>query len=334
MGSRSRRQFLIASGALLAAPLARAQSRRRFRVSVLWGSTEGGVRTLRAAFLEGLRDRGYALERNVILDDRYSEGRQDRMEPLAEELIGLKPDVLVAGVEWAAVAMRRKTVTIPIVLMASVNPVAAGLVRSLARPGTNVTGNSFRFDELAAKHCELLVEINPKMERVGLFSVPTLPNDPAEKTIAHLEQSARKAASAKGLGVVVVAANDAVGARRAFERLQSERVQGLLVLPSPAAQVIRDEIILGARRLRLPNISSMSAAFAEAGGLVAYGPSLIEHYRYAAKFVDSILKGGRPAEIPVEEFSQFEFVVNLKTARELGLTIPQAVLLRADRIIE
>ena len=333
MSRSRRRQFLIASGALLAASIARAQPARRFRVGILWGANEIVVRPLRAAFLAGMRERGYLIERNLTLDERYAEGNSDRYGALGEELVALKPDVLV-GIESVAVALRSKTTTIPIVLIASSNPVAAGLVQSLARPGTNVTGNSFRLDELVAKHFELLVEISPKMARVAFFNYAVRPGERGESTAASFEQSARKAASTKGLTLTIVAANDVAGARNAFNRLQSERVQGLVVAASGETQHIRDEIIAGARRLRLPSISSLPAAFAETGGLATYGPNFLETYRYAAKYVDQILKGAKPAEIPVEQMATFELVINLKTAKELGLTIPKTVLFRADRVIE
>jgi putative ABC transport system substrate-binding protein len=333
MSQTRRRQFLMAAGALLAAPFAPAQSGRRFHVGLLWASNEVVVRPNRDAFLAGLRERGYLIERNLTLDERYAEGDYGKLPALAEELIALKPDVL-AGIEASAIAFRNKTRTIPIVLIASSDPVAAGLVKSLARPGTNVTGLSFRLRELIEKHFELLVEISPKMARVAFFTYSSRPGDPGDASAAFLEQGARKAASAKGLTLVVVAANDVAGARKAFERLQSERVQGLVVATSGSTQHIRDEIIAGARRLRLPSISGLPAAFAERGGLATYGPDFLRNYRYAAKYVDLILKGARPAEIPVEQMATFELVINLKTAKELDLTIPQSILLRADRVIE
>jgi putative ABC transport system substrate-binding protein len=172
------------------------------------------------------------------------------------------------------------------------------------------------------------------ISRVAFFNYAVRPGDPTEITAALLDQSARKAASDKGLTLVIVAANDEAGARNAFERLQSERVQGLVVAPSGATQHIRDEIISGARRLRLPSISGLPAAFAETGGLATYGVNFLESYRYAAKYVDRILKGAKPAELPVEQMATFELVINLKTAKELGLTIPKTVLFRADRVIE
>ena len=329
----NRRDLLLLTGALLAAPFARAQSTRRFRVGCLWAANMVVVRPLRAAFIAGMRERGYLVERNLTLDERYAEGKNSRYPALAEELVALKPDVLI-GIEAAAIALRSKTTTIPIVLLASTNPVAAGLVQSLARPGTNVTGLGFRFDELIAKLFELLVDINPKLSRVAFFNSAIRPGDPGESAPALFEQSARKAASDKGLKLVVVAANDVAGTRDAFERLQKERVQGLVVAATGTTYQLRDEIIGGARRLRIPTVSGLPADFAEAGGLATYGVNFLESYRYAAKFVDQILKGGKPAEIPVEQMAKFELVINLKTAKELGLTIPQTVLFRADRVIE
>lgn len=211
MSQSRRRQFLIASSALLAAPLVRAQPARRFRVGCLWSASEVAVRPYRDAFVAGMRERGYLVERNLTLDQRYAGGDPGRFSALAEELIALKPDVL-AGIEGPAVALRSKTKTIPIVLIASSNPVAAGLVQSLARPGTNVTGLSFRLAELVAKQIELLVEFSPKMARVGFFNYAVRPGDPGESTAALLEQSARKAASDRGLTLVIVAANDVAGA--------------------------------------------------------------------------------------------------------------------------
>jgi len=333
MNHVGRRQFLLASGALFAASFAGAQPARRFRVGCLWSASEVAVRPYRDAFVAGMRERGYLIERNLTFDERHAEGDSARYGALAEELIALRPDVL-AGIEGPAVALRSKTTTIPIVLIASSNPVAAGLVQSLARPGTNVTGNSFRLDELIAKQFELLVEIRPKIARVAFFNSAIRPGDPGESTVALMEQSARKAANDKGLALVIVAANDVAGARNAFERLQSERVQGLVVASSGPTQNLRDEIIAGARRLRLPSISGLPAEFAASGGLATYGPNFLESYRYAASYVDRILKGAKPAEIPVEQMAVFEFVINLKAAKALGITVPQSILLRADRVIE
>ncbi len=285
------------------------------------------------AFRAGLRERGYLLGSNLTLDERYAEGNAGRFPALAEELIALKPDVLV-GIEGPAIALSSKTTTIPIVFIGGSTVLESGLVQSLARPGANVTGVSFRSAELIGKQFELLLEISPKIARVALFTFPIPTSDPGYSGTAHLEQNARKAASDKGLTLVIVSAKDVAGARKAFEQIQSERIQGLVVAGSGTTLYLMDEIVAGARRLRLPSISGLSAAFAETGGLATYGTNFVEGFRYAAKYVDRILKGAKPAEMPVEQMMKFEFVVNLKTAREIGIKLPASILLRADRVIE
>jgi putative ABC transport system substrate-binding protein len=280
-----------------------------------------------------MREHGYVVGRNLALDERYAQGNFSRLPVLADELISLRPDALV-GIEPAAVALRGRTTTIPIVLLASPNPVAAGLVQSLSRPGTNVTGLAFRLDELIAKHIELLAEINPRMSRVALFNFAAVGDDPGASSSALYEQYARKGASAKGLTLVVVAARDAQGVQQAFARLEEERPEGLVVAPSGLTWQFRNEIIREARRLRLPSITSLPAGWADSGGLATYGTNFVDAYRYAATYVDRIFKGAKPAELPVEQTTKFEFVINLKTAREIGVKIPQSVLLRADRVTE
>lgn len=334
MSQVGRRQFLIATGMLFAAPiLLLAQPARRFRVGGLWVTNEVASRPYRDAFLAGMREHGYIAGRNLVVDERYAHGSYSRLAALAEELVALKPDVLI-GIEAAAVALRAKTTTIPIVLLASVNPVAAGLVQNLSRPGTNVTGLAYRQDELIAKQIEFLTEIRPRMSRVALFNIAPPANDPAVNTATLYEQAARTAASAKGLTLIVVAARDPDGVRQAFAQLERDRPDGVVVVASGATWQLRHEIIGEARRLQLPSITSNPAGWAEAGGLATYGPNFLENYRYAATYVTRILKGAKPAEMPVEQPAKFEFVVNSKAAREMGVTIPQSVSLRADRLIE
>jgi putative ABC transport system substrate-binding protein len=214
-----------------------------------------------------------------------------------------------------------------------VNPVAAGLVKSLSRPGTNVTGHAYRHDELIAKHIEFLTEINPKIRRVALFKFAAV-GDIGASASALYEQSARKAASAKGLTLVVVTAGDAQGVRQAFERLEAERPEGLVVVASGLTWQFRNEITREARRLRLPSITGNPEGWADSGGLATYGPNFVHNFRYAATFVDRILKGAKPSELPVEQIAKFELVLNLRTAREIGVIIPQVLLFRADRVIE
>jgi putative ABC transport system substrate-binding protein len=279
-----------------------------------------------------MREYGYVVGRNLVLDERYAEGDRSRLPVLADELITLKPDVLI-GLESALVALRRETTTIPMVLIAGANPVAAGLVQSLSRPGTNVTGFAYRHDELIAKHIELLTEINPRITRIALFNVAPV-GEIGASAAALYEQYARKAASTKGLALVVVAAGDAEGVRRAFERLAEERPQGLVVAASGFSFHLRNEIIRETRRLKIPSITSHAQEWAESGGLATYGPNFLHNYRHVARYVDRIFKGAKPAELPIEEMAKFELVVNLRAAREIGVTIPQVLLFRADRVIE
>jgi len=305
-----------------------AQTAKRFRVACLWFTSEASAKPFVEAFLAGLLDLGYVPGRSLVLDMRYAHGDSSRLPALADELIALKPDVLV-GIELAAIVMRTKTTAIPIVLPTSTDPVAAGLVQSLARPGTNVTGMTASLDQVVAKHIELLTEIIPKISRVALL------NDPLAPAAPRFEQYARTAAAAKGLKLIVAGASDAEGVRQAFATLERERAEGIVVATTGRASQHREEIIGHARRLRLPCISALpAAAWAEAGGLATYGPNTLASFRYSATFVDRILKGAKPTELPVEQSAKFEFVINLKTAREIGVTIPPSILLRADRVIE
>jgi len=273
-----------------------------------------------------MRDHGYVVGENIELNIRHTEGVKSRAPALADELIALKPDVLV-GVEEVAVAMKAKTSTIPIVLTAASDPVAAGLVQSLARPGTNVTGLANLWDELLAKHVELLVDLVPKAKLIAYFADATY-QDPE-----RFERIVRTAATAKGVSVIVLSVGNLDDLRRAFTALESRRPQGLVVLTTGIFGAHLDEIIRVAQRLRLPAIWGL-ASFADRGGLVSLGPNFLETFRYAAKFVDRILKGTKPADLPVEQWGKFALVLNLKKAKAIGLKIPLSVLLRADRVIE
>jgi putative ABC transport system substrate-binding protein len=329
-----RRRFLGGAGAVLAAPQwALGQTARHYRVGCLWSTNRVTAAPFVNALLAGLRDLGYVEGRNFTLDMRWAHGDTSRFDVLADELIALKPDVL-CGLEAQAVVMRAKTGTIPIVLVASSDPVAAGLVKSLARPGTNVTGQAFLQRELIGKHLELLTEIVPKMSRVALLNYAALAGEPIASSAALLEQAAREASGVKGLTLIVTKARDEVGLQDAFATLEQERPSGLVVAGVGPLYQLGVAIINHARRLRLPSISSFPAAWADAGGLLTYGADFVENYRAAARFVDRILKGAKPADLPIERPTKFEFVVNLKTAREIGVKFPQSILLRADRVIE
>jgi putative ABC transport system substrate-binding protein len=329
-----RRGLLQAVAAALASPaLLFAQAPKRFRIGWLLAGSPESLNPLEEALLTGLRERGYVPGRNLVLDVRFARGDTARLPALAGELVALKPDVLLA-IEPEAGVLRAKTDKIPIVLTASSDPVAAGLVKSLARPGTNVTGMAYRNEELLAKHIELLTEINPKMSRLALFNKVPLPNSYDVDLTARFEEVAKRAATAKGLNLVVARARNPQEVGQTFAELEKGRPEALVVVATGATFALRQEILAHARRLRLPSISSLPPAWVEAGGLLNYGPNFLETYRYVATFVDRILKGANPAEMPVEQPAKFELVVNLKTAREIGIKIPPSLLLRADRVIE
>ncbi len=296
--------------------------------------TEERAKPLLKAFEAGLQDRGYAVGQNLFLEVRLSDGDPDRLRALAEELVALKPDVILAS-EITGLFLKGKTSTIPIVLHSSADPVAAGLVQSLARPGTNVTGMAGLMFPLVTKQVELLTELVPGMSRLAFFAPPFDPpkDNPYYGRPEPWEFATRAAAKAKGLELVVLKVHDSESLRAAFAVLERERPHGLVIPTNAVILRLGDQILEGARRLRLPAVYPV-LSLAEGGGLLSYGQNFVENFRYAAKFVDLILRGARPAEIPVEQPWKFELVVNQKTARELGLTIPQSILLRADRVIE
>ena len=326
-----RRRFLLAGSLFIASAPLFAQGARRFRVACLWANDPESIVSLEKAFVDGLRDLGYVAGRNIVLEMRYARGDNSRLAALADELIALKPDVVV-GIESVGVTMRKKTTTVPIVLIAAPDPVAAGLVRSLARPGTNVTGLAYRLDELIAKHIEILTEITPGMSRVALLDYAAAVGDPGQPGVMRNERYARTAAGARGLDLVVARMRDSATLREAFSELERARPGGLVVAANAATYRLRSEIVREARRSKLPSVSSLP--WADAGGVIAYGPDWPANYRYAATFVDRILKGANPADLPLEHPGSFEVVVNMRAAREIGITIPSSIALRANRIIE
>jgi putative ABC transport system substrate-binding protein len=328
-----RRDALLGLLGLAIPILGSAQATKRYRVGLLYFGDEQSVRAGESALMDGLRQLGYVPGRNLIVDVRLARGDTGRLRTLADELIALRPDVLLA-IEPEATLLRSRTKTIPIVLTASTDPVAAGLVESLARPSTNVTGLAYRNDELVAKHIELLTELMPRLSRVALFNKVPIADSADAGLTARFEQSAKTAAKAKGLTLVVVQARDADGVRVAFEEIARQRAEALVVVPTGVTFQLRREIVSQARRLGLPSISSLPLAWLEAGALLNYGPNFVQSYRYAARFVDRILRGESPATIPVEQPARLELTINLKAAREMGLAIPQALLVRADRVIE
>jgi len=277
---------------------------------------------------EGLREHGYADGGNVTIETRYANGQFDALPELARELIGLPVDVLVAFVTQASIAAKDNTKRIPIVMVGVSDPVASGLVSSLSRPGGNVTGTSGMFSESSGKRLELLAEAIPGARRVAVLW------NPANRVFQmQLIQETEAAARPLGIQLRMFEARDAESIEKAFATIAKERFSGLNVLPDPTLASHSARIAALAAKAGLPSMSGNSV-YAEAGGLMTYGPSFRELARSAAGYVAKILKGAKPAELPVERPTKFELVINMKTAKQLGITVPRALQLRADRMIE
>lgn len=279
-------------------------------------------------FRQELRRLGYVEGRNIAMEYRSANGSFERLPDLAAELVGLKVDLIVAVVTQAALDARRATGTTPIVMVGVSDPVGSGLVASLARPGGNVTGTSSLAADVVGKQLALLHEIFPKASRVAALW------NPANPVFQKLQLAEVKAAAAKlRVQLQFVEARTPGDLDRAFAAMARERPGALLVLGDPMFGSNFARIAALAIKHRLPAVSG-SRESAEAGALVTYGPDYSEAYQRAAAYVDKILKGGRPGELPVEQTTKFELVVNAKTARAIGVTIPQSVVMRADKVVE
>ncbi len=316
--------------AISAAPLATdaQQASRVPRIGYLeFGSAAPGTPLL-GAFRQGLRDLGWVEGQNIAIEVRYAEGKRDQLAELAAELVRLKVDLIFASTTPAALAAKQATTTIPIVIGFVAEPVASGLVASLARPGGNITGWTHVAGlELGAKRLQLLKEAVPGATRIGALWNPANPIH--EPILKDMEAAAR----VLKVQLHPVGVQDPKELESAFAALARRRAQALFVFLDGMFLAQKDRIIALAARSRLPAIYGISE-LAEAGGLMAYGVNLPELYRRGASYVDRILKGAKPADLPVERPTRFYLVINLKTAKVLGLTIPPSFLLRADRIIE
>ena len=295
------------------------------RMGFLIAPTQSFFSPRAEVFRLGLRDLGYVEGKNIVIEYRYAEGKLDRLPTLAAELVSLKVDVIVASGpgSWAA---KNATKTIPIVFLGVQDPVASGLVNSLATPGGNVTGLSILAPEMGGKRLELLKEVVPKITRIAFLWA--LGGASAPITVKETQTVAR----ALQLELQSLELRDAKGFDRAFEAITNNHAQGLLTNPSPLINTHHARIIEFARKNRLPG-TYWSPEIVDAGGLMSYGSNPRDEYRRAAIYVDKILKGAKPGELPVEQPTKFELVINLKTAKQIGLTIPQNVLARADRVI-
>jgi putative ABC transport system substrate-binding protein len=327
----TRRTFLIAAAAwpaLAWADAARAQAPAKVRRIGLLATTSPSVSApWLQAFRLGLRDLGWVEGKNISIEYRYAEGRHDRFPDLAADLVGLKVDVIVVNVTPAALAAQKATRTIPIVMAAGGDPVATGLAESLARPGGNITGLSQMISELAGKRLELLTEIVPKLSRVAVLWNPQGVGSPLGWKEIQLP--------ARQLGVQLhsLEARSPSDFDKALEEATRARAGAIFILPDPVFATNLQRIAGLAAKSRLPSIFHVSE-FADAGGLATYGPDRADMFRRAATFVDKILKGAKPADLPVEQPTRFELVINLKTAKAIGITIPQSIMLQATRVIE
>ena len=327
-----RRRFLAGTGAvLLAAPLATEAQQATTIARIGWlGTQAAGGPHLLEAFRQGLRDLGYTEGRNVVIEYRYSAGKSEQLPALAAELVALKVDVIVAANTPAALAAKRATRTIPIVCPAFPDPVATGLVTSFARPGGNVTGLSFFGPELVGKRMELLKQAMPGISRVAVLLVPTdVAEGQGEATLKAAEVAARRL----GVRLQIVEARGPGDIDRAFSDMTKERADALTLLGGRMLFEERGRVVKLAAKKRLPAVYGLKE-YVDVGGLMAYGPNVQDLFRRAATYVDKILRGAKPADLPVEQPTKFELVINLKTAKALGLTIPPSLLARADQVIE
>jgi putative ABC transport system substrate-binding protein len=310
------------------ATIAGAQERGKVpRIGVLFPGSPATFALRTKAFLQGLGELGYLEGKTIAIEWRWAEEKVQRLPELAAELVKLNVDMIVTNGTPATRAAQKATKTIPIVMAVVGDPVGIGVVESLARPGGNATGLTILAPELSGKRLELLKEVVPKLSRVAAMLNPTNPVYRTELQETH--------AGAKSLGLQiepVIEVTNLTTLQEGFTTLSRDRVPALLLLTDAIFYSMRDRILEYASKSRLP-VMYWQTEFAEAGGLMSYGPLVNDLFRRAATYVDKILKGTKPADLPVEQPTQFEFVVNLKAARQIGLTIPPNVLARADKVI-
>ena len=325
-----RREFIVLLGGAAAVlwPLtARAQQTALPIIGILSGGSPAATATLLAGFREGLRDAGFIEGQNVVIEAQWAEGQYDRLPVLAAKLVNRPAAVIVASSLPSVFAAKAATSTIPIVFMSAGDPVQLGIVASLNRPGGNITGVNFFAVEVASKRLELLIEVVPTVSVIGLLTNPNNPRTDVE--IRQLQAAARTV----GKQILVVKASGERDFDVAFETLVQERASAVLVPAEPLFFGWREQLVALAARHALPAMYDVRE-FTAAGGLLSYGLSLKDTYRLVAGQVARILKGAKPADLPILQPTKFELVVNLRTAKTLGLTIPESFLLRADEVIE
>jgi len=326
-----RRDVLLAAVGLIAAPLLRAQpapgSHRIGILSARSRPTAENPDPFWGSFVQGMRELGYIEGKNLVIEWRYAMGDYSRLPALAADLVKTKPDAIISHTTPGTQALKRATSTIPIAMTSVSTPVESGLVASLARPGGNITGVSIMTVDLSPKLLELLGIMLPGVSRVGVLMNPAIAFHPA------VVESVQAAARPRGIKVVSTPATTHDEIDRALHKMAHEGVQAVIVPADSFFTSQRHYFAEVALKYRLPTAHA-GREMVEAGGLMSYGTSIGESYRRAATYVDKILKGAKPGDLPIEQPTKFELVINLKTAKALGVTMPQSLLLRADRVIE
>ncbi len=319
-----RRAFLLSTASLLLAPSASAQpARKPVRIGVLSSAAPEARQHFWAKFKEGMASHGWVEGRDLAYSYRYSHGDPSRFDALAKELVAEKPDLVFAGTQLAALAAKRATATIPIVFAYVTDPVGSGLVASLARPGGNVTGLGNLSIDIVTKHLDLLKDLKPRLRMVTILTSPSTTG----KAQAELARTAARAIGVEVQSVPLLAAET----DRALDAVAKNPGDGVIFYATSLME--RSKVADRMAKLRVPAIYPISELVV-AGGLISYGAEIGDNYRRAAEYADKILKGAKPADLPVQQPQAFELVVNLKTAREQGIAIPQSILLRATKIVE
>jgi len=323
-----RRRFVAFLGGALAAPFAVAQQPAKVpRIGYLFSFVRSQGEHLWQACREGMRELGYVERRNVVLEPRWADGHHDRMPALVAEMVRQKVDVIVAAATPANLAAKAGAGAIPVVMVAVADPVRVGLVASLARPGGNVTGLSLLTPELSGKRLSLLAEVTRQIRSAAVL------NNPDNSSHAVFLQETLSAAQRLRIQLHTLNARSSSEIDLAFKEAAREGAQALIVFDDPVLWGLRKQVVAQAANARLPVMYGYSE-FVDEGGLISYGPHRPDLYRRTAAYVDRILKGAKPADLPVERPTRFELFVNLTAARTLGLAIPQSLLLRADRVIK
>lgn len=324
-----RREFItLLAGAAAVLPLAaHAQQARKIpRIGYLSPRTR--LSLVDRSFLQGLRELGYVDGKNIFIEYRFARGKFKQLPALASELARLNVDVIVGVLTQSSLATKTATTTIPVVMLGVSDPVASGLVASLARPGNNITGTSSQTAEMQGKSLQLLTQVVPKLRRVAVLW------NPANAIFqAQMLKTAEEAAVALGLELHEFGARNANELKGTFEAIRNAHVGALMVLGDPILVVHKAQIIEFAAKIRLPAIYA-TEEHAEAGGLITYGPDMEGQFQRGAVYVDRILKGAKPADLPIEQPTKFKLIINLNTAKALGLRIPPELLISANKVIE